>query len=283
MFSLNCKGRILSLDRPIVMGILNLTPDSFFDGSRILYGDQLLERARQMLEEGASILDIGGQSTRPGAPLITEDEERKRVIPAIKLLKEHIPETIISIDTFYGSVAEEAIKAGASIINDVSGGRTDPSIQDVAAAYKIPYVLMHSRGTPQTMQNETSYKDLMASLLDYFTEKLFYLRSKGITDVIIDPGFGFAKTIDQNFGLLSRLEQLSLFSLPVMVGVSRKSTIYKTLQSSPESALNGSTVLHTIALLQGASILRVHDVREAMESILLTQRYKTQKAATAAS
>ena len=269
MFTLNCKGRILVINEPVVMGIINTTPDSFFAGSRYNLTDDLLVRAEMMIREGAVILDVGGQSTRPGSHPVTEDEEKARVLPAIETISRNFPEQLISIDSFYSGVVKEAIAAGASIVNDVSAGSLDENLLDVVAAEKLPYVLMHMRGNPQNMQQDTKYENVSLEVFDSLNKKLSQLKNRGITDVIIDPGFGFAKTIDQNFTLLRQLNFFTMLERPLMVGLSRKSTIYKTLDISAEEALNGTTVLHTIALLNGANILRVHDVKPAVEAIRL--------------
>ena len=269
MFTLNCKGRILVINEPLVMGIINTTPDSFFAGSRYHQTGDVLVRAEMMIREGAAILDLGGQSTRPGSDPVTEDEEKARVLPAIEAISRNFPGQIISIDSFYSGVVKEAIAAGASIVNDVSAGTLDEKLLDVVAAEKVPYVLMHMRGNPQNMQQETAYRNVSLEVFDSLNNKLSELNNKGIKDVIIDPGFGFAKTIEQNFTLLRQLNFFTAMERPLMVGLSRKSTIYKTLNISAEEALNGTTVLHTIALLNGASILRVHDVKQAVEAIKL--------------
>ena len=269
MFTLNCKGRILVINEPIVMGIMNTTPDSFFAGSRFNQTDDVLVKAETMIREGAVILDLGGQSTRPGSLPVTEDEEKARVLPAIEAISRNFPDQVISIDSFFSGVVKEAIAAGASIVNDVSAGSLDEKLLDVVAAEKVPYVLMHMRGNPQNMQKETEYKNVSLEVFDSLNKKLRELNHKGIKDVIIDPGFGFAKTIEQNFTLLRQLNFFKALERPLMVGLSRKSTIYKTLNISAEEALNGSTVLHTIALLNGATILRVHDVKPAVEAIKL--------------
>ena len=270
MYTLNCRGRLLAIQHPIVKGILNITPDSFFEDSRIQTESDLIARAGKMIKEGASILDIGGQSSRPGAEIIGKEEELKRVIPAIQLVKKHFSECFISIDTFYAEVAEIAVLAGADIVNDISAGNNDDAMIDTVAKLKVPYIAMHMRGTPKTMSEQTVYKDLIVELLDYFREKIESCDKAGITDLIIDPGFGFAKNTDQNFELLNNLNAFHILDKPLLVGISRKSMIYKTLGVSPEEALNGTTVLNTIAIQKGASILRVHDVKEAMECIRLS-------------
>jgi dihydropteroate synthase len=272
MFTLNCKGRLLVVDKPIVMGILNVTPDSFYSGSRV-NEDEILRKAEKMLAEGASILDIGGQSTRPGSEQIGADEELKRIINSLKTLLKHFPEAIISIDTYHSKVAKEAVAAGSSIVNDIGGGNLDDKMLNTVAELKVPYICMHMKGTPETMQQHTSYEDVTKEVLDYFIQKIDACKKAGINDVIIDPGFGFAKTISQNLELLKNLSVLNILDKPMLVGLSRKATIYKTLQTTPEEALNGSTVLHTISLLNGANILRVHDVKEAVEAIKLVEAY----------
>jgi dihydropteroate synthase len=269
MYTLNCKGRLLIIDRPVVMGILNITPDSFYSGSRVQQADDVVSRAAQMIEEGAAILDIGGQSSRPGSGRIDTTEELRRVLPAIETIKKHFPATFLSIDTYHAQVAQEAVLAGADIINDISAGEMDEQMIDTAAACNVPYVAMHMKGTPATMQQNPVYKDVTVEVVDFFIRKTGQLTTAGIKDTIIDPGFGFGKTIAHNFELLKKLEVLQILQRPVMVGLSRKSTIYKTLGVTAEEALNGTTVLNTIALTKGACILRVHDVKEAAEATRL--------------
>ncbi len=269
MYTLNCKGRLLVLEKPIVMGILNITPDSFYTGSRVETETTILQKAVQMLDEGAAILDIGGQSTRPGSNRISADEESERVLPAIQLIKQQFPHCFISIDTYHASVAKQAVKAGADIINDISAGAMDEAMLATAASLQVPYIAMHMKGTPDTMQNNPSYENVTREVLDYFIKKTEECKAAGIKDVIIDPGFGFGKTISQNFQLLRQLEAFQILSYPLLAGLSRKSTIYKTLNISATEALNGTTVLNTIALQKGAVILRVHDVKEAIETIKL--------------
>jgi len=257
------------------MGILNVTPDSFYADSRITTEKELLDRASQMREEGAHFFDIGGYSTRPGAPPIDEKEEASRVVPFIGALTRHFPGTPISIDTFRASVARQAIEAGAAMINDVTGGEGDPDMMATVASLDVPYVLMHMRGTPETMASLTGYDNLLKEISQYFQERLSRLRSLGVKDVILDPGFGFAKNADQNFELLQHLSWFrTTFGLPILVGLSRKSMIWRTLHTTPEHALNGTTGLHMLALQQSASLLRVHDVKEAVECIALYQRTK---------
>jgi dihydropteroate synthase len=269
MFTLNCKGRILVIDKPIVMGIINVTPDSFYSESRKFESTEILNQAEKMLSEGATILDIGGQSTRPGGEDVGVDEEIKRVIPAIEILSKYFSDAIISVDTYRSKVAEEAVAAGASIVNDISGGSLDERMLEAVGKLNVPYILMHIKGTPQTMQQYAKYENVSLEVLDYFIKKVEECRLAGINDVIIDPGFGFAKTIQHNFELLNQLEIFKILERPLLVGISRKSTIYKTLETTAEEALNGTTVLNTAALLKGATILRVHDVKEAMEAIKL--------------
>jgi dihydropteroate synthase len=270
MFTLNCKGRLLVIDKPVVMGIINTTPDSFYEGSRTAQHD-ILRHAEKMLNEGATILDIGGQSTRPNSQQINADEELKRVIPAIRQISKKFPAAVISIDTFYASVAREAVQAGASIVNDISAGSLDEELIPTVAELQVPYVLMHMKGHPQTMQKNPVYDNVIAEVYDALNFKIDVLQKQGIVDIIVDPGFGFGKTHEHNFRILQQLSFFTQLNKPLMVGLSRKGTIYKTLQTTAANALNGSTVLHTIALLNGANILRVHDVKEAMEAITLVE------------
>ena len=274
MFTLNCKGRPLVIDKPIVMGIINVTPDSFYAGSRFEGTDAVIRQAEQMLNEGATILDIGGQSTRPGSEKLGGEEELQRVIEPIQRIHEYFPQAFISIDTYYSLVAKEAVNAGACIVNDISAGSIDKEIIGTVAALGVPYVLMHMKGTPQTMQQEARYTDVNEEILSFFDHKKSALQKAGIKDIILDPGFGFGKTIAHNFELLRGLPDFTLLNCPVMLGLSRKSTVYKTLDIPVEDALNGTTVLNTIGLLNGASILRVHDVKEAMQAITLVGAYK---------
>lgn len=274
MFTLNCKGRLLCAKEPLVMGILNITPDSFYAGSRMQDTDTIIQEATTMIQEGADILDIGGQSTRPGADMLSAAAEWERVQPAIELIRLRFPEIFISIDTFHSSVAEKAVEAGADIVNDISAGLMDAEMASVVGNLNVPFVAMHMRGVPSNMQTQTHYDDLMNAILDYFTERINALQQAGIKDIILDPGFGFAKNIDQNFTLLSHLDDLQILQMPVLAGLSRKSMIYKTLGVTADEALNGTTALHTIALMKGAQILRVHDVKEAKECIRLTSKMK---------
>lgn len=269
MFTLNCNGRLLIVDKPLVMGIINTTPDSFYAGSRQEATDSILSTAEQMIRDGATIVDIGGQSTRPGSEKVSVEQELDRVIAPIAALRKQFPDLFISVDTYYSRVATEAVAAGASIINDISAGSIDPELLPAVAALKVPYVLMHMQGTPQTMQQQPVYESVTTEVLDFLQHKTSVLHEAGIHDIIIDPGFGFGKTIAHNFQLLHELEAFQLIDAPLLLGISRKSTIYKTLGTTAEEALNGTTVLNTIGLLKGARILRVHDVKEAVEAVKL--------------
>lgn len=269
MATINCKGNLVDLSIPKVMGILNVTPDSFYDGGKLASDGLILNQVEKMLADGATFIDIGGQSTRPNAQFLTATEELQRVLPIVELILKKFPEVYLSIDTFYSEVAAACIASGAAMINDISAGSLDEKMFEVIAKNQVPYVMMHMRGTPQTMQQMTDYDDLVKEILFYFSQKIVKARSYGINDLIIDPGFGFAKTVQQNFELLSKLELLQITDLPLLVGVSRKSMIYKTLDCFPQEALNGTTVLNTIALTKGAVILRVHDVKEAVECVRL--------------
>lgn len=267
-------GKVIDLTIPKVMGILNVTPDSFYDGGRYTDENTFLLQAEKMIAEGADFIDVGGYSTRPGAIEISEKEELDRVIPVVKVLLKEFPSAIISVDTFRSAIAKAAIESGASLINDISAGELDAAMIETVAALQVPYVAMHMRGTPQTMTQFTTYENLLKEVLEYFHRKLYQLKTAGIKDVIIDPGFGFAKTVDQNFELLNNLERLQILEKPLLVGLSRKSMIWRTLKTNSEAALNGTTTLNTLALLKGASILRVHDVKEAKEVIELMGQLK---------
>lgn len=273
MFTLNCRGKILVIEKPAVMGIINVTPDSFFKNSRVQDSGNILKLAEKMILEGADIIDIGGQSTRPGSERINADEELQRVLPAIELILQNFPQIIISVDTYYASVAAAAISSGAGIINDISAGNMDAAMLSTVAALQVPYICMHMKGTPQFMHYKPVYEDVVKEVLDFFIERTAACKSAGINDVIIDPGFGFGKTITHNFQLLKNLQVFNMFEKPVLAGISRKSTVYKTLGIPAEEALNGTTVLHTLALQNGANLLRVHDVKEAKEAITLFQNY----------
>lgn len=272
-YTFQIKGCLYSLKKPKVMGILNLTPDSFFEGSRVPTTEKsVLVAVEKKISEGADFLDLGGYSTRPGATAISMEEEIARVIPAVGTIKRQFPEILLSIDTFRSQVAKAAVEEGADLVNDISAGNLDPEMLPLIAQLDVPYIAMHMKGTPQTMQSLSDYTDLVPEILAYFSKKVEQFRNFGIKDVIIDPGFGFAKTITQNFELLKELKSLNRLGLPVMAGVSRKSMIYKTLKISANEALNGTTALNMFALMQGANILRVHDVKEAKETIQLFEQ-----------
>ncbi|PWH83105.1 dihydropteroate synthase [Algibacter marinivivus] len=269
--TINCKGKLIDLSSPKVMGILNITPDSFYDGGSHKNEDEILNHVEYMLNEGATFIDVGAYSSRPNANHVSETEELSRIITIIKLILKAFPETLISIDTFRSEVAKQCIEAGACLINDISAGLLDENMLQTIANLKVPYIMMHMRGTPQTMQQQTEYDDLIKDVLFYFSERIAAAKALGIVDIIVDPGFGFAKTLEQNFELLNKLELFKMIEKPLLAGISRKSMIYKTLDTSAQEALNGTSVLNTIALQKGASILRVHDVKEAMECIKLVE------------
>jgi dihydropteroate synthase len=273
--TLRFGGILHSLERPKLMGILNVTPDSFSDGGELDTQEKVLARAGQMIEQGASILDIGGYSTRPDADEISENEELSRVVPAISSIRKTHPDVIISIDTFRRNVAAKAIEAGADMVNDVTGGEYDPTMWAMVAEAQVPYVLMHMRGTPATMKQLVNYDNILSDILKHLEERANRLHAMGINDIIIDPGFGFAKTIDQNYYLLKNLGYFKALGLPLLVGISRKSMIFRSLDIRPAKAVNGSTVLNTYAVMHGASILRVHDIREAAECLALLNKIKT--------
>ena len=270
--TINCNGELIDLSIPKVMGILNVTPDSFFDGGRYTNDCEVLQRVEQMLTDGATFIDVGGYSSKPNAAAVTVQEEKARTIPVVASIVQHFPEAIVSIDTFRSDVAQLCLDQGAAIVNDISAGLLDPLMLKIIANYQVPYIMMHTKGTPQTMSALAQYDDLVKEILFYFSERIAAARSLGISDLIVDPGFGFAKTIDQNFELLRHLDIFKNLDLPILAGVSRKSMIHKTLQIKPEEALNGTTVLNTLALEKGAAILRVHDVKEAVETIKLWQK-----------
>jgi dihydropteroate synthase len=271
MAILNISGRAIDLAQPRIMGILNITPDSFFSNSRVQTLDSVYKKAEKMIAEGATFLDIGGYSTRPNATDIPESEELARVLPVIEMLAKRFNEIILSIDTFRASVAREAVMAGAQAINDISGSNLDDTMLDTVAQLGVPYIMMHSRGNPQTMQQLAHYQDLILEIIQELQPKIYYLRQRGLKDIIIDPGFGFAKTITHNFELMAKFEALQVLNCPILIGISRKSFIWKTLQTTADNALNGTTAMNAIALSKGASILRVHDVAEAMEVVTLCQ------------
>ena len=273
MFTLNCRGRLLTFDSPIVMGIINVTPDSFYSGSRQSTVDAALQKAGQMINEGATILDLGGQSTRPNSKQISAEEEAGRVCPAIEAVHKQFPDVSISVDTYYAHVAEQAVHAGASIVNDISGGTLDNNMLTIVSKLKAPYICMHMKGSPENMQQYAVYENVTREVLDYFIQRIDVCKKAGITDIIVDPGFGFAKTIAHNFELLKNLSVLKMLEKPIIAGLSRKSTVYKTLGITAGEALNGTTVMNTLALLNGVNILRVHDVKEAMEAIKLIGKF----------
>ncbi|MGM0666479.1 MAG: dihydropteroate synthase [Bacteroidota bacterium] len=274
--SINIMGSLLDLRIPRVMGVLNITPDSFYSGSRVNSDNEILKRATEMIESGADMLDVGAYSSRPGAEDITEKEELDRIIPALEILRREFPSVILSLDTFRSSIAENGIKHfGVNIINDISGGLLDGRMVDIIERYNVPYIIMHMQGNPRTMHLNPVYSDLMAEIIKWFSGRKQELVLRGVRDIIIDPGFGFGKTIDHNFILLNKLERFSILELPLMVGLSRKSMIWKTLGISPDESLNGTLVLNTVALMKGASILRVHDVHEAVQAAKLVSRLKT--------
>jgi dihydropteroate synthase len=273
MYTLNCKGKLLVIDKPLVMGIINATPDSFYEHHLQKGMDAIIALADKMISEGAGILDIGGQSTRPGSGRISAEEEMERVVPVIQLLVEKYPEIILSIDTYHSKVAAAAVNAGVAIVNDVSAGNMDKDMLTTVAALKVPYICMHMKGEPDNMQKMAQYNDVVKEVLDFFIEKIAQCTKAGIKDLIIDPGFGFGKTIQHNFKLLKNMTVFEMLDKPILAGLSRKGTIYKTLGITAVEALNGTTVLNTMALLNGASIIRVHDVREAREAIQLFDIY----------
>jgi len=269
--TINCSGTLIDLTIPKVMGILNVTPNSFYDGGKYANEKQWLDQVHKMLAEGATFIDVGAYSSKPNAELVSELEETERLVSVVKLIVKHFPEALISVDTFRAHVARAALEAGACIVNDISAGSLDELMMKTVAEFQVPYIMMHMKGNPQTMQSLAQYNNVTKEVLFYFSEKLAQARSFGINDLIIDPGFGFAKTTEQNFELLANLELFDQLELPILVGVSRKSMVYKTLETTPEFALNGTTVLNTIALQKGSNILRVHDVKEAIECVKLHQ------------
>ena len=273
MFTLNCKGKLLVAESPLVMGIINITPDSFYEGHLGKTIENILQMAGAMLADGADILDIGGQSTRPGSQRITAGEELKRVVPAIEAINKNYPNAIISVDTYYSKVACEAVAAGAVIVNDISAGAMDEKMLAAVAGLKVPYIAMHMQGTPETMQQSPQYDDAIKEVLDFFIQKIDKCKKAGINDIIIDPGFGFGKTTAHNFQLLKNLRVFEMLGNPILAGLSRKATIDKTLGITAAEALNGTTCLNTTALLNGASILRVHDVKEAKQAVQLMHHY----------
>lgn len=265
--TINCKGTLVDFSSPKVMGILNITPDSFFDGGQYQNEKAVLSQVEKMLNEGATFIDVGAYSSRPGADHVSEEEELKRIVPVIELLLKEFPEIYISVDTFRSKIAKETVDAGAAIINDISGGNMDELMFETVAKLQVPYIAMHMQGTPQTMQQNPSYEHITTDLTKFFSEKIFQLHQLQVNDIIIDVGFGFGKTIEHNFQLLKELEFFTNLNAPILAGISRKSMLYKTLDITPQEALNATSSANTIALLNGANILRVHDVKEAMECI----------------
>lgn len=272
--TINCKGKLIDLKTPKVMGILNVTPNSFYDGGKHNEINAIIRQVDKMLSEGADIIDVGAYSSKPSAEFVSEQTEIDRLKVVIKELINTFPEVVLSVDTFRANVAKIAIDYGASIINDISAGLLDDAMLSTVAELKVPYVMMHMRGTPQTMQTLTSYDNVVKDLMFYFSERIQVARSYGISDIIIDPGFGFAKTLEQNYELLNKMELFSFLEVPLLVGISRKSMIYKVLENTPQEALNGTSILNTIALQKGATILRVHDVKEAVECIKLVSQFQ---------
>jgi len=270
--TINCSGKLIDLNTPKIMGILNITPDSFYDGGKYKDEKGILKQTEKMLKEGATFIDVGAYSSRPGAAAISESEELARITPIVKLLLEEFPDTILSIDTFRSEVAAKCLEIGATLINDISAGKLDEKMFATIAEYKVPYIMMHMKGAPQTMQDETSYQELLTDIIYYFSERVAAARAIGINDIIIDPGFGFAKTTEQNFEILNKLEVFQNLNLSLLAGLSRKSMIYKTLETDSQNALNGTTALNMFALTKGANILRVHDVKEAVECVKLYER-----------
>lgn len=274
--TLNLRGKIMNLSSPIVMGIINITPDSFYDGGKFQSTWQVVKHAEQLLSEGAAILDLGAASTRPGAGLVTAAEEKERLLPVVKGILRRFPEAILSIDTYNSETAIMAIEEGAHIINDISAGNIDPAMFDTIARLQVPYIMMHMQGTPANMQQNPVYKDLIKEISAFFAERINRLNQMGVNDIIIDPGFGFGKTIEHNYQLLNQLDFFRIFDLPLLVGVSRKSMVNRVLGTTPDEALNGTTVLNTIAIQKGANILRVHDVSQAMEAVKIVEMLKSQ-------
>jgi dihydropteroate synthase len=275
---INIAGKLLDLSIPKIMGVINITPDSFYEGSRVTEDREILKTAGRMLEEGADIIDIGGYSSRPGAGDVTREEEKKRVLKAITLVNREFPDAIISVDTFRAEIAREAVnECGAHMVNDISGGEADKGMSDVIRELNVPYIMMHMQGMPGNMQDNPVYTDVVSDILVWFSRKIVGLQSAGVKDIIIDPGFGFGKTTGHNFEILHRLGDFAICGLPLLVGMSRKSMIWKTLDVTPEEALNGTTVLNTIALMKGADILRVHDVKEAIQAVRLMEMIKNTK------
>lgn len=274
MMNINCNGKLIDLTTPKVMGILNVTPNSFYDGGKHKEINSIIHQVDKMLSEGADFIDIGAYSSKPSAEFVSEEEEIKRLVPIVKSLVETFPNIILSVDTFRAQVAKASVEHGVAMVNDIAAGLLDDKMLETVAELKVPYIMMHMRGNPQTMQSLTDYNDIVKEMIFYFSERIQKARSFGISDIVIDPGFGFAKTLEQNYEVLHKMELFEMLELPILVGVSRKSMIYKVLESSPQEALNGTSVLNTIALQKGAKILRVHDVKEAVECIKLVSKLK---------
>jgi len=271
---INCNGNLIDLSTPKVMGILNVTPNSFYDGGKHKEINSIIHQVDKMLSEGADFIDIGAYSSKPSAEFVSEEEEIKRLVSIVKSLVETFPNIILSVDTFRAQVAKASVENGVAMVNDIAAGSLDDKMLETVAELKAPYIMMHMRGNPQTMQSLTDYNDIVKEMIFYFSERIQKARSFGISDIVIDPGFGFAKTLEQNYEVLHKMELFEMLELPILVGVSRKSMIYKVLESSPQEALNGTSVLNTIALQKGAKILRVHDVKEAVECIKLVSKLK---------
>ncbi|WP_209404345.1 dihydropteroate synthase [Pseudozobellia sp. WGM2] len=274
--TINCKGNLIDLSSPKIMGILNITPDSFYDGGKFTNVKLVLEQTEKMLTEGATFIDIGAYSSRPGADDVLEEEEISRIVPVVEALIKEFPDVLISIDTFRSKVASQCLQAGAALINDISAGLIDKNMLSVIARYKVPYIMMHMKGTPKTMQQNTDYENMLVDVLKYFSERIATATNLGIVDIIIDPGFGFSKTTEQNYELLSKIDLFANVERPLLIGLSRKSMIYKTLNTNAENALNGTTALNMQALMKGANILRVHDVKEALECVKLAEQMKSE-------
>ena len=272
--TINCKGILVDLSTPKVMGILNVTPNSFYDGGKHKEINSIIHQVNKMLSEGADFIDIGAYSSKPSAEFVSEEEEIKRLVPIVKSLVETFPNIVLSVDTFRAQVAKASVENGVAMVNDIAAGLLDDKMLETVAELKVPYIMMHMRGNPQTMQSLTDYKDIVKEMIFYFSERIQKARSFGISDIVIDPGFGFAKTLEQNYEVFHKMELFKILELPILVGVSRKSMIYKVLENSPQEALNGTSVLNTIALQKGAKILRVHDVKEAVECIKLVSKLK---------
>jgi len=274
MKSINCLGNLIDLTSPRVMGVLNLTPDSFYDGGKYKSDVQILSQVEKMLLEGATFIDLGAYSSRPGASHVSLEEERSRLLPTLKLILKEFDKALVSVDTFRSEIARESIEAGAALINDISAGKLDARMFETIAELQVPYIIMHMKGTPQNMQNHIKYENLLKEIIYYFSERVFELRKLGVNDIIIDPGYGFSKTLDQNYELLGKAELLCNLDLPILTGVSRKSMLYKLIGTGPEGALAATVAAHVIALLKGTHILRVHDVREAIQAIQIVDKTK---------